>query len=77
MSAIARHAKTPILEALGDTRIVIIQGARQVGKTTLIQEIVEERGGRLASFDDPLTARAAKEDPVGLLNADPDRLLAI
>jgi predicted AAA+ superfamily ATPase len=77
MSAIARHAKPRVLEALSDTRIVVIQGARQVGKTTLIQEIVDERGGRLASLDDPLNARAAREDPVGFLDAVPDRLLAI
>lgn len=77
MSTIVRHAKPRVLEALGDTRIVVIQGARQVGKTTLIQEIVDERGGRLASFDDPVTARGAREDPVGFLNSDPDRLLAI
>lgn len=74
---IDRHVKPRVLEALDDTRIVVIQGARQVGKTTLIGEIVEERGGRLESFDDPLTAAAAADDPVGFLNRDPDRLLAI
>jgi uncharacterized protein len=77
MRSIARSAKPRVLEALGDTRIVVIQGARQVGKTTLIQEIVDERGGRLASLDDPVNARAAREDPVGFLDAVPDRLLAI
>ena len=77
MSPVARHAKPRVLKALGDTRIVVIQGARQVGKTTLIQEIVNERGGRLASFDDPVTARGAREDPVGFVDSDPDRLLAI
>ncbi len=77
MVRIARNVKPRVLEALTDTRIVVVQGARQVGKTTLLQEIVEERGGRLASFDDPLTARGAREDPVGFLDADPERLLAI
>lgn len=77
MSPIARHAEPRVLEALGDTRIVVVQGARQVGKTTLIQRIVDGRGGRLESFDDPLTARTAREDPVGFLSSDPDRLLAI
>lgn len=77
MSSVVRHAKSCIIEALSDTRIVVIQGARQVGKTTLIQQIVDERGGRLASFDDPVTAHGAREDPVGFLTADTDRLLAI
>ncbi len=60
MPYVARHAKPRVLESLSDTRIVVIQGARQVGKTTLIQEIVDEQGGRLASFDDPVTARGAR-----------------
>ena len=77
MVPVARHAKPRVLEALADTRIVVIQGARQVGKTTLIQEIVDECGGRLASFDDPLTARGAREDPFGFLDVAPDQLLAI
>lgn len=77
MPHITRHVKARVLEALGDTRIVVIQGARQVGKTTLIQEIVGQLGGRLVSFDDPVTARGAREDPVGFLGADPDGLLAI
>ena len=77
MSPIVRHALPRVLEALADTRIVIVQGARQVGKTTLVQKIVDEQGGRLASFDDPVTARGAREDPVGFLEAAPDRLLAI
>ncbi len=77
MSSIARHAKPRVLEALGDTRIVVVQGARQVGKTTLVQAIVNEQGGRLESFDDPLTVNAAQDDPVGFLEADPARLLAI
>ncbi|BAK33561.1 hypothetical protein MLP_05470 [Microlunatus phosphovorus NM-1] len=77
MSPVARHVKPRVLEALGDTRIVVVQGARQVGKTTLVREIVGAKGGRLESFDDRLTARAASEDPIGFLSAAPDRLLAI
>lgn len=77
MSSITRHARPRVLEALADTRIVVVQGARQVGKTTLVQQIIQDRGGQLESFDDPLTARTAREDPVGFLNSDPERLLAI
>ena len=77
MSQIVRHVKPRLIEALGDTRVVVIQGARQVGKTTLIQEVVEERSGRLASLDDPVTARGARQDPVGFLGSYHDRLLAI
>lgn len=74
---VARHAKPRVVEALADTRIVVIQGARQVGKTTLVQELVKEFGGRFESFDDELTLSVAAEDPAGFLTRDPERLLAI
>lgn len=74
---IKRHLKPRILEALQDTRIVVIQGARQVGKTTLVREIVEEVGGRLVTFDDEQIRSAAQADPVGFLHQNPDGLLAI
>lgn len=76
-SVIARHAKPRVVEALSDTRIVVIQGARQVGKTTLVREIVADIGGRLVTFDDDLTRSAAQADPVGFLSQNPDGLLAI
>lgn len=74
---VTRHAKPRVAEALADTRIVVIQGARQVGKTTLVQELVTEFGGRFESFDDELTLAVAAEDPIGFLTRDSDRLLAI
>lgn len=76
MTHLERHVKPRALEALEDTRIVVIQGARQVGKTTLMQEIVKERGGRLVSFDDEQTLTLAQIDPLGFLQHGDD-LLAI
>lgn len=74
---VARHVKPRVSESLGDTRIVVVQGARQVGKTTLLSDVVGERDGRLVTFDDELTRAAAKADPVGFLEQLPDGLLAI
>ena len=34
-----RNAQSLVLEALADTRVVFIAGARQVGKSTLAQQI--------------------------------------
>ncbi|MFT4166920.1 MAG: ATP-binding protein [Microlunatus sp.] len=76
MKRIERHVKSRVLEALEDTRIVVIQGARQVGKTTLMSEIVSQVGGRLVSFDDEQTLTFAQSDPIGFLQHD-DQLLAI
>lgn len=66
-----------MLEALSDTRIVAIQGARQVGKTTLVRQVIDGLGGRLETLDDEDTRRSADEDPVGFLTREPDRLLAV
>lgn len=35
LDPLPRFAEQPVQEALGDTPIVVIQGARQVGKSTL------------------------------------------
>jgi len=59
VKTVERHAKPRVLEALGDTRIVVVQGARQVGKTTLIRDVTAEREGRLVTLDDDLTRVAA------------------
>lgn len=55
----------------------MIQGARQVGKTTLVRQVVDELGGTLVSLDDELTLSAAHADPVGFLSQTQGRLLAI
>lgn len=77
MTTIARHVKPRMLESLGDTRIVVLQGARQVGKTTLIREITDDLMGRLVTLDDDLTRAAAEADPSGFLTQVPDGMLAI
>ncbi|HVA61651.1 MAG TPA: AAA family ATPase [Mycobacteriales bacterium] len=72
-----RHVMPWLLESLGDTRVVVVQGARQVGKTTLVTQVVERLGGRLVTLDDDLTREAAEADPAGFLQQNPDGLLAV
>ena len=72
-----RFLKPRILEALDDTRIVVVQGARQVGKSTLASQVVTLRGGRLVTLDDEVTRTAAELDPAGFVRQFPDGLLAI
>ncbi len=45
---IERHIRPHVLEALADTRVVALLGARQVGKSTLAQSI-SERGLKAAA----------------------------
>jgi len=60
-----------VSEALDDTRVVIINGARQVGKSTLAERVLHEAPRRQARFlDDPQTRLAAEDDPVGFLDFD-------
>lgn len=58
-------------EALDDTRIVVINGARQVGKSTLAERVLRQVSGGVARFlDDPVTRAAASEDPVRFVSHD-------
>lgn len=68
---VPRRAAELVSEALGDTRVVIINGARQVGKSTLAERVLHAAPRRQARFlDDPQTRLAAESDPVGFLDFD-------
>ncbi|MGH2902075.1 MAG: ATP-binding protein [Solirubrobacteraceae bacterium] len=64
--------------ALADTRVVVVLGARQVGKSTLVEQIAEgEPNGRpIITLDDDARRRGAIEDPTGFV-ADLDTPVAI
>jgi predicted AAA+ superfamily ATPase len=50
---IERQLRSRIVEALGDTRVVMVMGARQVGKSTLCESIAEgEHPTATVSMDD-------------------------
>ncbi len=48
---------------VGALRIVIVNGPRQAGKTTLLTMLQEQRGGSLRSLDNDQTLAAALADP--------------
>lgn len=63
-----RHIRRDLLEALSDSRAVALLGARQVGKSTLVADLVEkDYPARLISLDDDATASAARADPSGFI----------
>jgi len=65
---IHRHITDQLLQALADTPAVLINGARQTGKSTLAQVPELTRQGRqYLTFDDPGVLAAAKQDPVGFI----------
>jgi predicted AAA+ superfamily ATPase len=85
----SRRAERMTVEALADTRVVVVNGARQVGKSTLAELIVARSpGARELYLDDQAVRAAAEADPSafvrhdGLLMIDeiqrvPELLLAI
>jgi uncharacterized protein len=63
-----RHIRVRVDEALADTRVVVVLGARQVGKSTLVQRIAREGAGMpVLTFDDQATRAAAQQDPTGFV----------
>ncbi len=61
---VPRHAESLVSEALGDTRVVLVNGARQAGKSTLTRLAAGERPDTVTRLlDDPATLRSAQDDP--------------
>jgi predicted AAA+ superfamily ATPase len=65
---IRRNVTDHLLQALTDTPVVLLNGARQTGKSTLVQspELVK-RSREYLTFDDPGVLAAAKRDPNGFV----------
>jgi predicted AAA+ superfamily ATPase len=63
-----RHARPLVVEALSDTRVVFVMGARQVGKSTLTTSIAErDHPARVLTLDNDATRAAANADPTGFV----------
>ncbi len=69
-SLLSRHATALVAEALADTRVVLVQGARQVGKSTLATRLVQLAGAEVRNLDDAAMLAAAREDPVGFVDTN-------
>jgi molybdopterin-guanine dinucleotide biosynthesis protein len=55
-----------IMEALSDSPVVLLNGARQTGKTTLVRDLLPRRRMmRYLTLDDLAVLNAAKADPGG------------
>tara|TARA_B100000780_G_scaffold273805_1_gene237853 strand:- start:4902 stop:5291 length:390 start_codon:yes stop_codon:yes gene_type:complete len=64
-----RNITASVIEALADTPVILVNGARQTGKSTLCKKIVDEGAfqGNFVTMDDPATLLAAQKDPLGFL----------
>lgn len=65
-----RYITSPLVAALADTPVVLLHGARQSGKTTLVRQIAErQHPARYLTLDDAAVLAAASADPVGFVAA--------
>ena len=68
---VRRHAEPLLAECVADFRVTILNGARQVGKTTLLRELHRRLGGAFVTLDDEDQRASARGDPRGYLEALP------
>ncbi len=86
----ARNLTARVIEALADRPVVVVNGARQTGKTVLARDIIAaQRRASYLTLDDGATLSLATADPAGFIAAQdgpvvideiqrvPDLLLAI
>jgi uncharacterized protein len=65
---IERQARVSIVEALGYSRVVLVLGARQVGKSTLTKQIASSVWpAEVITLDDQGSREAARDDPHGFV----------
>ena len=68
-----RRLTAPTVELLAGFRAVLVNGPRQAGKSTLVQQVQQSRGP-VITLDDPATLAAALHDPIGLLDGLPQQV---
>ncbi len=65
-----------VQQTLADTPVTVVQGARQVGKSTLVRQVVAGSGATFVTLDDSAAHQAALTDPESFVR-QADGLLAI
>jgi predicted AAA+ superfamily ATPase len=72
MAVLARAIGGRVAEALTDTPVVVINGARQVGKTTLVRTLSYRGSTEFVTLDDPASREAARLDPRAFVDRQAD-----
>ncbi len=62
-----RHCESDLYAALADTPVVLVSGARQTGKSTLVAALAAEPPPAYVTLDDATALAAATADPQGFL----------
>ncbi len=72
-----RHLLEPSSRLLKTFPALVVQGARQVGKSTFAEMLTSGSAARLVTLDDPQSLDAARSDPVGFVHQAPSATLVI
>jgi uncharacterized protein len=70
----SRSLATPIIESMRDTPVLLLHGARQTGKSTLMRSLAKTHSSYV-TLDDATTLSAVQQDPAGFLMANQGELL--
>ncbi|HKI02045.1 MAG TPA: ATP-binding protein [Thermoanaerobaculia bacterium] len=70
-----RHIAPLLREALDDRPVVLLNGARQVGKSTLVQSLTDGASAQYLTLDDATVLAAATRDPAGFVAGLGDRVI--
>ncbi|HVE95967.1 MAG TPA: AAA family ATPase [Pseudonocardiaceae bacterium] len=63
-----RRAASIVADALADTRVVLVTGARQCGKSTLVRVQARDSSAEWRNLDSAVTRQAAASDPTGFVD---------
>jgi len=69
METVPRHIQPEIEDALEWSRVVMVHGARQSGKSTLAQMVARDQVGTYVSLDDDNLRKNVLTDPVAFLSS--------
>jgi uncharacterized protein len=73
---IPRGIAAKLLAALQDSPVVLLNGGRQTGKSTLVRMLTEQKHpARYLTLDDPVVLSAIRGDPKGFLDAFEEPLI--
>ena len=66
---VSRRLATLVLERFADESVLLLQGPRSVGKSTLLREIASTVGAAVVDLDDVATRDAAAAEPAIFVRA--------
>lgn len=69
-----RAIEATINKTLNQFPVILLSGPRQVGKTTVLRQLLDEKYSYI-TMDDPVQRRALQDDPALFLKSHPERLL--